>query len=312
MNLLLFLGGTTHNSTWREDLIPFLKYENLAYFNPVVDDWNDEAFEREMFLKSQPNTVELYVITKEMKGVFSIAEAVEASNKKPDKTIFIYIPEGFDESQVKSLEATKKIIEKNGAHIAHSLYEVALIFKGICTEENSEDIKNRLAYRRKSFNLEKIFNNLEAVLKNGKSNLSYERIFDKLGVTDLLNKMYINTNDLSKGYRDAIHKNIIKFLKNPLFKDIDLDNEEDLKFLSINEGFENFLEGIFENIQNKLSSYHSKVLDYIKNKEKDTKIDIDQLVKDTKIDKVSIMFILDDLIENKKIYDFNGREITLN
>lgn len=41
----VFLGGTTNNTNWRDDLIKKLKIE---YFNPVVDDWNEEAQEREI------------------------------------------------------------------------------------------------------------------------------------------------------------------------------------------------------------------------------------------------------------------------
>jgi len=129
--LTLFLGGTVGEAKWRDDLIPLLAHEGLSYFNPVVDDWDDSAREKEFQVKNSPNTVEVYVITKDMKGVFSIAEAVDASNKKPDKTIFMIDSVGFDEHQLKSLNATKDIIQKNGAAIATSLYDVAYIFKGI-------------------------------------------------------------------------------------------------------------------------------------------------------------------------------------
>jgi len=129
--LTLFLGGTVGESNWREDLIPLLEHENLEYFNPIVDDWNDSAREKEYQVKNSSNTVEVYVITKDMKGVFSIAEAVDASNKKPEKTIFMIDRIGFDEHQLKSLDATLDLIQKNGASIANSLFDVALIFKGI-------------------------------------------------------------------------------------------------------------------------------------------------------------------------------------
>jgi len=129
--LTLFLGGTVGSSKWRDDLIPLLEHEALQYFNPVVDDWDDTAREKEFQIKNSSTTVEVYVITKDMKGVFSIAEAVDASNKKPDKTIFMIDEDGFDEHQLKSLNATKDIIQKNGAAIANTLYAVAYIFKGI-------------------------------------------------------------------------------------------------------------------------------------------------------------------------------------
>ena len=129
--LTLFLGGTVGKSKWREDIIPLLEHEKLEYFNPVVDDWNDSAREKEYLVKNSPTTVEVYVITKDMKGVFSIAEAVDASNKKPGQTIFMVDRDGFNTHQLKSLDATLELIQKNGASVANSLFDVALIFKGI-------------------------------------------------------------------------------------------------------------------------------------------------------------------------------------
>ena len=35
----VFLGGTCNESTWRNRIIPMLA---IDYFNPVVDDWNEE------------------------------------------------------------------------------------------------------------------------------------------------------------------------------------------------------------------------------------------------------------------------------
>ena len=42
----LFLGGTC-TSNWRNDLIPLLENDGIDYFNPIVDDWNEEAQKRE-------------------------------------------------------------------------------------------------------------------------------------------------------------------------------------------------------------------------------------------------------------------------
>ena len=130
-NLILFLGGTVGKSNWRNQLIPLLQKENLSYFNPVVEDWNEEAQEKENQVKKSPNTIELYVITKEIKGVYSIAEAVDASNKKPTKTIFLILREGFDEHSLKSLDATSRLIKENGANVVSNLNEIVMLFKGM-------------------------------------------------------------------------------------------------------------------------------------------------------------------------------------
>ena len=134
----LFLGGTVGKYDWRSTLISLLDSDSLAYFNPIVDNWDDSAREKEFLVKNSKNTVEVYVITSDMKGVFSIAEAVDASNKKPEQTIFLIVRDGFNTHQLKSLDATKDIISGNGGSIAHSLEEVASLYKRI-----------ELAYRAK-------------------------------------------------------------------------------------------------------------------------------------------------------------------
>ncbi|CAG8470055.1 6207_t:CDS:10 [Cetraspora pellucida] len=59
-----------------------------------------------------------------MSGVYSIAEVVEDSNKRPARTIFCYLEEGFAESQIKSLKAVANLVEKNGTKVFNSLEEV--------------------------------------------------------------------------------------------------------------------------------------------------------------------------------------------
>src|SRR6056297_2348399 len=106
----VFLGGTCADSTWRDDLIKKL---DIDYFDPVVDDWTEEVQKEEI---KQRETCDfcLYVLTPRMKGVYSIAEVVDDSNKRPEKTIFCYLKEDdgdkkdekikFDKFQLKSLK----------------------------------------------------------------------------------------------------------------------------------------------------------------------------------------------------------------
>ena len=61
----VFLGGTCNESAWRDKLIKKLK---IDYFNPVVDDWNEEAFQRELIEKEECDFL-LFVITPKMTGV---------------------------------------------------------------------------------------------------------------------------------------------------------------------------------------------------------------------------------------------------
>jgi hypothetical protein len=120
-NKVVFLGGTCGKSTWRDELIPKLK---IDYFNPVVDDWTPECQEEEIRQREKCDYV-LYVITSDMEGVYSIAEVVDDSNKRPEKTIFCYLEDGFNDKQKKSLEQVKKMILQNGGKVCDSLSEIA-------------------------------------------------------------------------------------------------------------------------------------------------------------------------------------------
>jgi len=120
----VFLGGTCRGYNWREDLIKNLKCE---YFNPLLkegEEWTKEHEIKENIEKENAD-YNLYVITNDMIGVYSIAEVVDDSNKKPKRTIFCYIKEGFDKSQIKLLNATSNIIKNNGAYVFENLNEVA-------------------------------------------------------------------------------------------------------------------------------------------------------------------------------------------
>ena len=137
----VFLGGTCNESTWRNKLIAMLE---IDYFNPVVDDWTEECYQEELRQREICDYC-LYVITPRMTGVYSIAEVVDDSNKRPEKTIFclleydlsnykIKIEDGkkvrryvemFDASQLKSLDKVGVMVEKNGGKYFRTLSEVA-------------------------------------------------------------------------------------------------------------------------------------------------------------------------------------------
>ena len=122
----VFLGGTCNNSGWRDILIPLL---SIDYFNPVVEDWTTECQKEEIKQRAECDYC-LYVITPEMTGVYSIAEVVDDSNKKPNKTIFCVSTsingEIFTKAQLKSLDAVGNLILGNGGKYFRSLSAVAL------------------------------------------------------------------------------------------------------------------------------------------------------------------------------------------
>ena len=126
----VFLGGTCNESTWRDKLIEMLE---IDYFNPVVDDWTEECYQEELRQREICDYC-LYVITPRMTGVYSIAEVVDDSNKRPEKTIFCLLTADvddtgkvimFDAGQLRSLDRVGKMVEKNGGKYFRELRDVA-------------------------------------------------------------------------------------------------------------------------------------------------------------------------------------------
>lgn len=136
----VFLGGTWNNSLWRNELIPML---NIDYFNPIVDDWIEECYQEELKQREICDYC-LYVITPRMTGVYSIAEVVDDSNKRPERTIFCVLEEDrmqnvsekslyaeirnkvyFNKGQLKSLDKVGIMVENNGGKYFKSLSQVA-------------------------------------------------------------------------------------------------------------------------------------------------------------------------------------------
>ena len=129
----VFLGGTCNESIWRDELISLIGFSNkLSLFNPVVEDWNQEAQEQEIQERENCNYC-LYVITPKMLGTYSIAEVIDDSNKRPEKTLFCVLVEDdelvFNTSQLKSLIQVKRMVSTNGGKIFDGLDGIAAFLK---------------------------------------------------------------------------------------------------------------------------------------------------------------------------------------
>ena len=131
----VFLGGTCNESTWRSRLISLLK---IDYFNPVVEDWTEECMAEEIKQRESCDYV-LYVLTPLMTGTYAIAEAVDDSNKRPEKTLFCYLEkdmneEGkfpvFSKGQLRSLSQVRNMIERNGANVFDNLAQITDYLNG--------------------------------------------------------------------------------------------------------------------------------------------------------------------------------------
>lgn len=126
----VFLGGTCNESNWRDRLIKKLK---IDYFNPVVPDWTEECYQQELKERAECDYC-LYVITPKMTGVYSIAEVIDDSNKRLEKTLFYFMANddghSFTDGQVKSLLRVAEMVERNGGHFFYAFQDIAEFLNG--------------------------------------------------------------------------------------------------------------------------------------------------------------------------------------
>lgn len=122
----VFLGGTCSGYKWRDKLIPLLKCD---YYNPIVKNWSESDRLREVNERKTSDFV-LYTITNGIKGVYSIAEVVDDSNKRPEKTIFLNLYQEKENDRLTkqmshSLKAVENLLKNNGVKIFNSIDDVA-------------------------------------------------------------------------------------------------------------------------------------------------------------------------------------------
>lgn len=122
----VFLGGTCNKSTWRDE---FVKTLTVDSFNPVVEDWTEECAAEELKQRNECDFC-LYTITPKMKGVYSIAEVVDDSNKRPQKTVLVVLnaDDGllFEGHETKALHKVAEMVESNGGKSFNNLESAAI------------------------------------------------------------------------------------------------------------------------------------------------------------------------------------------
>lgn len=112
----IFLGGTCAQTTWRDELIEYMKNNDVEWFNPVVEHWTPECQDNEEDEKNNKCNVHLYVLTPEMKGVYSVAEVINSCwqaqcyGTKVDK-VAMFVLGNFEKGQKKSLDATIRLCQ---------------------------------------------------------------------------------------------------------------------------------------------------------------------------------------------------------
>lgn len=110
-NHKIFLGGTCAETTWRELVIPFLVFD---YYNPQKEKWTEAQYQIEEYEKDVACDIHYYVLTSEMKGIYSIAEIMDSVHQSDKLTIVQIVPTGFNKGMMNSLTALQRLIEKRG------------------------------------------------------------------------------------------------------------------------------------------------------------------------------------------------------
>lgn len=120
----VFLGGTCNGSQWRKEVIENLK---IHYYDPMQDEWTPEMMKEELKQREESDFC-LYVLTPKMEGFFSVAEVIDDSNKRPNKTLFCFLDDDdgkkFSDFQIKSLKQVGEMVKRNGAKFFDDLDEV--------------------------------------------------------------------------------------------------------------------------------------------------------------------------------------------
>lgn len=100
----------------------------ISAFNPVVENWTPDCQDEEIRQRNESDIV-LYVITPKMTGVYSIAEVVDDSNKRPHRTILCVLEEDdgvvWTQHQFKSMGMLARMVSENDAFVFNTLGRVA-------------------------------------------------------------------------------------------------------------------------------------------------------------------------------------------
>jgi len=97
MKKQVFLGGTCGNNNWRDGLIERLVDRGVpsaALFNPVVDDWNEEAQRAEDAAKEESRYMLFYLGNPKQEGssvsFYSLLEATMGLYDSPERTVVVF------------------------------------------------------------------------------------------------------------------------------------------------------------------------------------------------------------------------------
>ena len=131
--ITVFLGGTCQDSTWRSVLIPLLG-KNIEYYNPqkAPGHWSEEDKQEEIQQRKDCDIL-LYTITK-ANSIVSIAEAIDDSHNRPERTIVCFIMDDMSSDEVVQITAIGEILLENGAEVVNTLQSAADIIDDIAND----------------------------------------------------------------------------------------------------------------------------------------------------------------------------------
>ncbi len=86
------LFGTCGTSKWRDDIIDFLKFHGIPYFNPLREDWKHEYIAEENKHLNEDDII-VFAITNETNGFGSLGEIGFSflNSLKSEQKVIIYI-----------------------------------------------------------------------------------------------------------------------------------------------------------------------------------------------------------------------------
>ena len=134
MEKVLFLGGSCGDTTWRNKLIPKLESVGVKYFNPVVEDWNEEAQKAEENAIMKSDAL-LFLLSPRTSMIYSLFEIGQYTNTDR-KVIFTYL----DEDQDKAFTTHEiKALRKIKSDLKH--YKNVLVLESIFADGVENEIK---------------------------------------------------------------------------------------------------------------------------------------------------------------------------
>lgn len=130
MSKLVFLGGTCNGSLWRDDAVRILEPLGWTCFNPVVQNWTEEAQAKEEEVKRNADA-QLFLITPRMTSFFSFMEALDAAHRGVRVMLLVSKTDPTFQSAeygllASAIQPSLKLVKAAGGLTMFAPYEVCL------------------------------------------------------------------------------------------------------------------------------------------------------------------------------------------